>query len=81
MILRAKLLVDASAFSEAVRWLGRNRALSGDAERAPVYDFLRAVGYRGMGDIGKEKQNLSKVISLSPDSELGQAAARLLSAK
>ena len=62
-----------------LRFLGRDplaRAAPGalvtDPERAPVFFFLQALGYRGVGDTGKEKENLVKVVSLSPDSELGK---------
>ncbi len=78
-ILRAKLLLDASAFTEELAWLSRySQVLSGDPERAPMYYFLTALGHRGKGDIGREKQNLSRVVSLGPDTELGKTAARML---
>ena len=78
-ILRAKLLLDASAFAEELAWLSRySHVLSGDPERAPMYYFLTALGHRGKGDIGGEKRNLSKVVSLGPDTELGKTAARML---
>jgi hypothetical protein len=80
VVLRAKLLLDASSFGEEVRWLLRNRRMvSGDSERAPMYYFLLGLGYRGVGDAGKGKQALSKVVSLNPEGELGKAASRLLS--
>jgi thioredoxin-like negative regulator of GroEL len=79
VILRAQLLVDASAFSDEVKWLaGHAAGVSTDPDLAPAYYFLLALGHRGMGDISKGKQNLSKVVSLSAKSELGKAAAHLL---
>lgn len=78
VIFKAKLLADTNAFSAELAWLAPNGArLSRDPERAPVYWFLLALGYRGIGDVKKERQSLSKVMSLAGDSDLGKAAARL----
>ena len=78
-ILRAKLLLDASAFSEELAWLSRyGRVLSADPERAPMYYFLTALGHRGKGDMDREQRNLRTVVSLQPDGDLGKAAARML---
>jgi hypothetical protein len=78
VILRAKLLMDGSAFAQEVEWLTHEgNDLSGDAQRADIYFFLLALGYGGMEDVSNEKQYLSKVISVSGESELGKAAARL----
>jgi tetratricopeptide (TPR) repeat protein len=79
IILKAKLLVDSSAFAQAIAWLTQNgNDLSGDAQRAAIYDFLLGVGYRGVGDTSNEKVALSKVTAMSAESDLGKAAAGLL---
>ncbi|HVO39986.1 MAG TPA: hypothetical protein VMV03_13230 [Spirochaetia bacterium] len=78
VIFKAKLLADANAFSDELAWLRPHGArLSRDPERAPVYWFLLALGYRGVGDVKREQQSLSKVVSLAGESDLGKAAARL----
>jgi hypothetical protein len=79
IIVKAKLLVDSSAFAQEVAWLTRSgNDLSADAQRASLYDFLLGVGYRGVGDTSKEKVSLAKVVAMSAESDLGKAAAQLL---
>jgi hypothetical protein len=78
VIFKAKLLADTNAFSDELAWLRPHGArLSRDPERAPVYWFLLGLGYRGIGDVTRERQSLSRVVSLAGDSDLGKAAARL----
>jgi tetratricopeptide (TPR) repeat protein len=79
IILKAKLLVETNAFAQETAWLTQSgNDLSGDVQRASIYDFLLGVGYRGTGDTTSEKANLSKVVAISADGELGKAAAQLL---
>jgi hypothetical protein len=79
VILRAKLLIDSSAFTQEVAWLTQpGNDLTRDAQRSSVYLFLLGLGYRGICDVSNEKLALSKVMSISGESELGQAAAILL---
>jgi hypothetical protein len=78
VIFKAKLLADTNAFSDELAWLRPHGArLSRDPERAPVYWFLLGLGYRGIGDVTRERQSLSRVVSLAGDTDLGKAAARL----
>jgi tetratricopeptide (TPR) repeat protein len=78
IILKAKLLVDTNAFAQEIAWLTQSRNnLSGDAQRAPLYNFLLGVGYRGVGDNSSEKADLSKVVAISGESDLGKAATQL----
>ncbi len=79
VILKAKLLVDTNAFADEIAWLTQGgNDLSGDAQRAALYDFLLGVGYRGVGDTSDEKASLSRVVAISVTSDLGRAAAQLL---
>jgi tetratricopeptide (TPR) repeat protein len=79
IILKGKLLVDTNAFAQAIAWLTQSgNDLSGDAQRAALYDFLLGVGYRGTGDTASEKADLSRVVAISADNDLGKAAAQLL---
>ena len=81
-IFKAKLLADTNAYREEIAWLAAwGPALSKDPDRAPVYYFLLALGYRGTGDVRAERQSLSRVVSLDGDGELGNSAARLLRMK
>jgi tetratricopeptide (TPR) repeat protein len=77
VLLKAKLLEDTSAYSEAVEWLSTND-LSQDAQRSQLYLFLLGLGYRGAGDETKAQQALSRVVSISADSDIGKAATELL---
>ena len=79
VILKAKLLIDSSAFPQEVAWLTRSENdLSRDAQRSSVYLFLLGLGYRGVCDVSNEKLALSKVMSISGESVLGKSAALLL---
>ncbi len=79
VLLKARVLVDASAFDQAVKWLLDNgQAMGEDDQRSEAYVFLLGLAYGGAGDPAKEKQCLARVISASADSELGQAAAKLM---
>lgn len=79
VILKAKLLIDTSAFAQEVSWLTQSgNDLSGDAQRVSIYEFLIGVGYRGIGDTTREKVALLKVVSDSAASDLGTSAAQLL---
>ena len=77
VLLKAKLLEDSSAYSEAVDWLEAND-LSQDPPRAQLYFFLLALGHRGSGDDVNAKKAFAKVESISADSGLGRAAAELM---
>jgi tetratricopeptide (TPR) repeat protein len=79
IILKAKLLIDSYAFGQVIAWLTQNgNDLSGDAQRGAIYEFLLGVGYRGVGDTANAKASLSKVVTMSSDSDLGKAATQLL---
>jgi len=79
VLLKARLLLDTSAFAEAAALLaGEGAWLAQDASRAPLYHFLLGVGYRGAGAAESSRQALSRVVAISPDSDLGIAAADLL---
>ena len=53
IILKAKLLVDSNAFAQEIAWLTQSgNDLSGDAQRAAIYNFLLGRGIsRGWGYI------------------------------
>jgi len=79
IILKAKLLVDSNAFAQDIAWLTQNgNDLSGDAQRAALYEFLLGVGYRGIGDAANAKASLAKAMAMSGESDLGKAASELL---
>ena len=79
VLLKARLLLDTSAFAEAAALLVREGSwLAQDSSRAPLYHFLLGVGYRGAGAMESSRQALSRVVAISPDSDLGIAAADLL---
>lgn len=79
VLLKAKLLVDANAFAQAIAWLVQpGNDLSGDAQLSPAYNFLLGIGYRGLSDLSKERQALSKVIAIAADSDLAASAKELL---
>jgi tetratricopeptide (TPR) repeat protein len=79
LLLKARLLLDTSAFADAVALLeGEGSWLAQDKSRAPLYHFLLGLGYRGAGAAESSRQALSRVVAISPDSDLGIAAADLL---
>jgi len=79
VLLKARLLLDTSAFAEAAALLAIEGGwLAQDASRAPLYYFLLGVGYRGAGAAESSRQALSRVVAISSDSDLGAAAADLL---
>jgi tetratricopeptide (TPR) repeat protein len=79
ILLRAKLSLDTNAFKDSIDLLTAAQGeLGQDARRAQLMHFLLALGYRGLGDIPRERQNLSEAVSLSPDSDVGKAAAEIL---
>ena len=79
VLLRGKVLIDASAFDQAMKWLVDSSAdVEQDFARMPTYFFLLALAYGGTGDEENEKQCLARVVAASKDSELGTAAARLM---
>jgi hypothetical protein len=78
ILLRAKLLEDTFAFTEAADLLVKQgRSLAFDEERAPTYFFLLALAYRGNGDAVRQNLCLDQVISLAAESGLGATAAQL----
>ena len=79
VLLKGKILLDCSAFDQAVAWLVENGNVAEDNDaRMPTYFFLLALAYGGAGNGENEKQCLAQVVAASKDSELGTAAARLL---
>lgn len=81
VLLKAKLLVDTSAYAEAAALLAHDGAvLSGDAQRSPLYFFLLGLGYQGSGDRQKARESLSKVVETVATSDMGNAARQLLNA-
>ena len=79
LLLKAELFVETNAFQKEIGWLSlKGRELGQDAKRAQLYYFLLALGYQGVGDTPNEREYLSKVISLSSDSDVGKAASKIL---
>ena len=79
VLLRAKLLVDTFAFKEEISWLTEQRGgLPQDAQRAPTYSFLLALGYQGIGDTAHERESLAQVMHMAADSDIGKVAAKML---
>ena len=79
LLLKAKLLEDTFSFSAAIDLLLTHGAkLAVDPTRAPTWLFLLAVGYKGRGDLARERACLEKVRSLDPESVLAASAALLL---
>ncbi|HUJ74840.1 MAG TPA: hypothetical protein VL359_08275, partial [bacterium] len=79
VILKAKMLEDASAFAETTTWLTQSaNDLSGDAEYAPLYYFLLGLGYRGAGQGDNARQAFSAVVRIAGDTDIGKSAAALL---
>jgi len=77
VLLKAKLLVDSSAYAEAVDWLTAND-LAGDAARSQLYFLLLGLGYRGAADDVNARKALGMVVSTAADSDLGRVATELL---
>ena len=77
VLLKAKLLEDTSAYTEAVDWLKAND-LSQDAQRGQLYLFLLGLGYRGANQEVGATAALGKVVAISAESDLGKAAGELL---
>lgn len=78
VLLKAKLLIDTNAFEQAVQLLTRDGAsLAHDAQRAQLYFFVLALGYRGIGDSANEQAALAKAIVIAPASDVGNAGAAL----
>jgi tetratricopeptide (TPR) repeat protein len=79
ILLRAMLYLDTFAFTQEIQWLTQaGNDLSGDEQRAPIYYYLLGLGYRGAGDVPKETQSLSKVVSFAGENDLVESAAGLL---
>jgi tetratricopeptide (TPR) repeat protein len=79
VLLKGKILVDVSAFDQAVQWLLKNGdKVTSHAERMPTYFFLLGLAYAGVGDTVKEKECLRHVVAIAGESELGNAAGKLL---
>jgi hypothetical protein len=78
VLLKARLLIDSSAYAEAVTLLGpSDRKLSEDAQRAPLYYFLLGIARRGAGDVDGAKRAMARLTAISPESDMGKAAATL----
>jgi tetratricopeptide (TPR) repeat protein len=77
VLLKAKILIEASAFEPAVQWLSQ-RSLADDPALAAPYYLLLALAHRGAGDTEGEKQALENAVSAAGNGELGSEAARLL---
>ncbi|HVO40224.1 MAG TPA: tetratricopeptide repeat protein [Spirochaetia bacterium] len=79
IVLKARLLIDASAYAEEVSWLsGYERSFSDGDDRSALYYFLLGLGYRGLGQAEKARSSLSKASTLAGDEGVGAAAAELL---
>ena len=75
-LLKAKFFLDTSAFNQAVEVLtAQSEVLQQDQQRATMYFFLLALGYRGIGDKENERKSLSRVISMSSARNIGHAAS------
>jgi hypothetical protein len=78
ILLRAKLLEDTFAFTEATDLLlKQGGSFAADERRAPMYFFLLALAYRGNDDAARQNLCLDKVVSLAGETDLGVTAARL----
>jgi len=61
-ILKSALLLDSFAYAEELTWLDQwAPALQSDAQRAPLYHFLRALGDRGERNTAAERGELALV--------------------
>jgi tetratricopeptide (TPR) repeat protein len=79
-LLEAELLVDAFAYDKAIALLqGDGSVLTRDSNRATEAWFLLGLAYQGKGDNASAKEQLSKVVAAESGSELGKAAAALIS--
>jgi tetratricopeptide (TPR) repeat protein len=79
ILLKGKILIDVSAYDQSAKWLAEKGAgLAMDAQRMQTYFFLMGLAYKGTGEIEKERQSFTRVISAGGDSELGKAAAKLM---
>ena len=79
VLLKAKILIDGSAYDAARTWLTSTGAgLSGDAQRGQTYYFLLGLSSEGAGDVSTARTSFERVVTLSPESDLGKAAARLM---
>jgi hypothetical protein len=75
VLLKAKLLEDASAYEEALALLKQNeQGLSQDAQRSQVYYFLLDLEYRRAGDSTDANRALAKAASISKDSDICRSA-------
>ncbi len=78
-LLEARLEIDTFAFEAAVNELdSHSELLAANAQRAPVYYFLRALAYRGLRDTSAERTNLAEVERVSPGSRLAATSRKLL---
>jgi tetratricopeptide (TPR) repeat protein len=79
ILLKAKLLEDASAYEEALTLLKQDeQRLAQDAQRSQLYFFLLGLGYRGAGDAKNANQALAQAAGISKESDIGRSAAGLL---
>lgn len=79
VVLKGKLLLDTNAYQQDVAWLTAHAAVvGGDSERAPIYYLLLGLSYQGTGDSANARRNLRKAASLSPSTDVGRTAAKLL---
>jgi len=79
VLLRARLLIDSSAYAEAAEWLAEHgKGLSQDVQRAQLFYVLLGLAYRGEGLDDQAKQALSDALTISSESDLGKAAAAIL---
>lgn len=79
VVLKGKLLLDTSAFEQDVRWLASNEGLIGkNSDRSPAFHLLLGLSYKGVGETAKAKASLEEVVSTAGSSELGKAAAKVL---
>lgn len=78
VLFKAELLIETSAYVDAIEWLSRYEpVLSADERNAPAYWFLLALACQGTGDAAREKQALDTVLTMAPDSPMADAAQAL----
>jgi hypothetical protein len=77
VLLKAKLLEETAAYTEAVDLLTQND-LWQDAKRSALYGYLLGVGCLGAGQDARAREVLSRVAETDRDSDLAKAAAALL---
>jgi tetratricopeptide (TPR) repeat protein len=79
VLLKARILIDTSAFQQAISLLTEQGGeLPQDAQRAPLYHFLLALSYQGVGDVADERENLARVVRIAAGTNIADVAKEML---